>query len=71
MDGKVKVADFGIARAVSSQTMNAATVVGSVHYISRSRRGADTAMSGVICILSVSRCSRWSPVMSRLQETTP
>ena len=34
MDGKVKVADFGIARAVSSQTMNAATVVGSVHYIS-------------------------------------
>ena len=34
MDGKVKVADFGIARAVSSQTMNAATVVGSGHYIS-------------------------------------
>lgn len=34
MDGKVKVADFGIARAVSSQTMNVATVVGSVHYIS-------------------------------------
>lgn len=33
VDGKVKVADFGIARAVSSQTMNA-TVVGSVHYIS-------------------------------------
>lgn len=33
MDGKVKVADFGIARAVSSQTMNS-TVVGTVHYIS-------------------------------------
>lgn len=32
-DGKVKVADFGIARAVSSQTMNA-LAVGSVHYIS-------------------------------------
>lgn len=32
-DGKVKVADFGIARAVSSQTVNAAAV-GSVHYIS-------------------------------------
>lgn len=32
-DGTVKVADFGIARAVSSQTMNA-TEVGSVHYIS-------------------------------------
>ena len=33
MDGKVKVADFGIARAVSAQTMNA-QAVGSVHYIS-------------------------------------
>lgn len=32
-DGKVKVADFGIARAVSSQTMSS-NVVGSVHYIS-------------------------------------
>lgn len=33
MDGKVKVTDFGIARAASSQTMSA-TAVGSVHYIS-------------------------------------
>ena len=33
MDGTVKVADFGIARAVSAQTMNA-QAVGSVHYIS-------------------------------------
>lgn len=32
-DGKVKVTDFGIARAASSQTMSA-TAVGSVHYIS-------------------------------------
>lgn len=32
-DGKVKVADFGIARAVSSQTVGS-TAVGSVHYIS-------------------------------------
>ena len=32
-DGKVKVADFGIARAVSSQTIGA-TAIGSVHYIS-------------------------------------
>lgn len=32
-DGKVKVADFGIARAVSAQTIGA-TAVGSVHYIS-------------------------------------
>lgn len=31
-DGKVKVADFGIARAVSSQTLNS-TAMGSVHYI--------------------------------------
>lgn len=33
-DGKVKVADFGIARAVSSQTVNSSAAVGSVHYIS-------------------------------------
>ena len=32
-DGKVKVADFGIARAVTTQTIGA-TAVGSVHYIS-------------------------------------
>ena len=33
-DGKVKVADFGIAKAVSSQTVNSSAAVGSVHYIS-------------------------------------
>lgn len=33
-DGKVKVADFGIARAISSQTVNSSAAVGSVHYIS-------------------------------------
>lgn len=32
-DGKVKVADFGIARAVSAQTMTS-SAMGSVHYIS-------------------------------------
>ena len=32
-DGKVKVADFGIAKAVTGETVNAA-VIGSVHYIS-------------------------------------
>ncbi len=32
-DGKVKVTDFGIARAVSSQTMTS-SAMGSVHYIS-------------------------------------
>ena len=35
--GHVKVADFGIARAVSAQTMNA-QAVGSVHYISPEAR---------------------------------
>ncbi len=33
-DGKVKVADFGIARAVSEQTVGGPNAVGSVHYIS-------------------------------------
>ena len=32
-DGKVKVTDFGIARAVTAQTMNS-SAMGSVHYIS-------------------------------------
>lgn len=32
-DGKIKVADFGIARAVSAQTLTS-TAMGSVHYIS-------------------------------------
>jgi len=47
-DGKVKVADFGIARAVSSQTMNS-TVVGSVHYISpeQARGGYSDARSDI------------------------
>ena len=40
-DGKVKVADFGIAKAVSGETMSAA-VIGSVHYIS-----PEQARSGV------------------------
>lgn len=40
-DGKVKVADFGIAKAVTGETVNAA-VIGSVHYIS-----PEQARSGV------------------------
>ncbi len=40
-DGVVKVADFGIARAATQQTVNA-TVMGSVHYIS-----PEQARSGV------------------------
>lgn len=47
-DGKVKVADFGIARAVSSQTVGA-TAVGSVHYISpeQARGGYSDARSDI------------------------
>lgn len=47
-DGKVKVADFGIARAASSQTLSA-TAVGSVHYISpeQARGGYSDARSDV------------------------
>ncbi len=39
-DGKVKVADFGIARAVSSQTIGP-NAVGSVHYISPEQAKGD------------------------------
>ena len=47
-DGKVKVADFGIARAATSQTVNS-TVVGSVHYISpeQARGGYSDARSDI------------------------
>lgn len=47
-DGKVKVADFGIARAVSSQTVGS-TAVGSVHYISpeQARGGYSDARSDI------------------------
>lgn len=45
-DGKVKVADFGIARAVSAQTLSSAAM-GSVHYISpeQARGGYSDARS--------------------------
>lgn len=47
-DGKVKVADFGIARAASSQTLSA-TAMGSVHYISpeQARGGFSDARSDI------------------------
>ena len=32
-DGKIKVADFGIAKAVSGDTLNSQSVIGSAHYI--------------------------------------
>ena len=45
-DGRVKVADFGIAKAVTGETINAA-VIGSVHYISpeQARSGVADARS--------------------------
>lgn len=47
-DGKVKVADFGIARAVSAQTLSSAAM-GSVHYISpeQARGGFSDARSDI------------------------
>ncbi len=47
-DGKVKVADFGIARAASTQTLSA-TAMGSVHYISpeQARGGYSDARSDI------------------------
>lgn len=47
-DGRVKVTDFGIARAASSNTMNA-DVMGSVHYASpeQARNGYVTAQSDI------------------------
>lgn len=41
-EGKVKVTDFGIARAASSNTISS-NAMGSVHYTSPSRQGAATA----------------------------
>lgn len=48
MDGKAKVADFGIARAVTSDTINS-SVMGSVHYSSpeQSRGGYSDAKSDI------------------------
>ena len=55
-DGTVKVADFGIARAVSS-------------IFHRSRQEADTVMSEVIFIPLASLFMKWSPAEYHLKET--
>ncbi|MFR4781566.1 MAG: protein kinase domain-containing protein [Pilosibacter sp.] len=53
MDGKVKVADFGIARAVSVPDHDCGCQLWDLYTISpRSRPEADTATSGATCILS-------------------
>ena len=56
-EGKVKVTDFGIAKAASSNTINS-DAVGSVYYFSPDRRAAVIPMSAVIFIPSVSPCTR-------------
>ncbi len=64
----MKVADFGIARAVSSQTMNA-TAVGSVHYISPEQARGGYCEREVIYIPLVLPCMKWSQAESLLKET--
>ena len=56
-DGKVKVADFGFARAVSSQTTGV-NAVGSALYSRRSRQKEIIATDEAICIHWESRCMR-------------
>lgn len=56
-DGKVKVTDFGIAKAATSNTITS-NVMGSVHYTSPEQARGGTAMKRVISIRWVSPCSR-------------
>lgn len=51
-DGKVKVTDFGIARAATAETVTM-DVMGSVHYISPSRPETDMWITRAISILWV------------------
>jgi len=48
-EGKVKVTDFGIAKAASSSTINSSSTMGSVHYISpeQARGGYSDARSDI------------------------
>ena len=64
-EGKVKVTDFGIAKATTSQTVST-SAMGSVHYVwdlfitvHRNRSEADTVMRRVIFIHWVSQCMKW------------
>ena len=50
IDGKVKLSDFGIARATSSNTIST-NMMGSVHYSS-----PEQVRGGYSCLLYTSRC---------------
>ena len=67
-DGKVKVTDFGIARAASSNTISS-NVMGSVHYSSpeQVRGGYSDEKSDIIH--SVLLYMKWLPDVFRLTET--
>lgn len=57
-NGNIKVTDFGIAKAASSNTLTSGAM-GSVHYISPEQHVAVTAMREVISIHWVLPCMRW------------
>ena len=57
-EGKVKVTDFGIAKAANSNTMSS-TVLGQYIIHRRNRREELQVMREVIFILLGSRCMRW------------
>lgn len=51
-DGRIKVTDFGIARAANASTMtNTSTVIGSVHYFLQNKLEGDLQMKNLIFIL--------------------
>ena len=57
-EGKVKVTDFGIAKAISSNTISS-NAMGSVHYTSPEQAEVDIVMRKVMFILLVSLCMKW------------
>lgn len=58
-DGKVKVTDFGIARATTSSNTISTSVMGSVHYTSPEQARGGVVDEKVIFILPVSVCMKW------------
>ena len=66
-DGKVKVTDFGIARAASSNTISS-NVMGSVHYSSPEQVRGGYSDENLISIHLASLCTRWLPDAFPLTE---